>query len=311
MDGKLRIGSLKYDTIDASNLKFAVTANNGILQLTEARGDTLGGSFSAKGKLDASGNTPRITASNTVTSMQIQPLVQLALEDDLAKGIFAMSGTYSASGNSEKALMDSAKGTIDMSLADTTVRGLNLYQTLVGGVNDMLGQFQGLATALIPSQESGKLPSALSEDTKIVDLTSKARLDKNVAYLDSLNAVLSKGEITGNGWMNILNQDFDLKIGMQSPELGTSKYLEGTTWPLRCEGNLGGSPAKWCGPDKSGFKDIGKQVGRQSRSAKDQGQAGHRRRGRHRRRSDQGCRQEKAKEEVDKQLKDGLKKLFN
>ena len=30
-------------------------------------------------------------------------------------------------------------------------------------------------------------------------------------------------------WMNILNQDFDLKIGMQSPELGTSKYLTGTT----------------------------------------------------------------------------------
>ena len=142
-----------------------------------------------RGKLDASGNTPKITASNTVTSVQIQPLVQMALGDDLGKGVFAMNGTYSASGNSEKALMDSAKGNIDISLADATVRGLNLYQTLVGGVNDMLGQFQGLATALIPNQESGKVPSSLSEDTKIVDLTTKARLEKNVAYLDSLDAV--------------------------------------------------------------------------------------------------------------------------
>ena len=126
LDGKLRIGSLKYDTIDAKNLKFAVTANNGVLQLSEASGETLGGSFSAKGKLDASGNTPKITASNTVTSVQIQPLVQMALGDDLGKGVFAMNGTYSASGNSEKALMDSAKGNIDISLADATVRGLNL-----------------------------------------------------------------------------------------------------------------------------------------------------------------------------------------
>ena len=114
------------------------------LQLTRATGSTLGGSFSAKAKLDASGSTPKISASNTVSSVQIQPLVQMALEDDLAKGVFDMTGSYSASGNSEKALMNSAKGTIDLSLADTTVRGLNLYHTLVGGVNDMLGQFEAL-----------------------------------------------------------------------------------------------------------------------------------------------------------------------
>ncbi len=311
MDGKLRIGKLQYDTIEASNMIFAVSANKGVLQLTEASGETLGGRFTAKGKLDASGKTPTITASNTVTSMQIQPLVQLALEDDLAKGIFAMNGSYSASGNSEKALMDSAKGTIDMSLADATVRGLNLYQTLVGGVNDMLGQFQGLAAALIPNQESGKLPSALSEDTKIVDLTTKARLDKNVAYLDSLDAVLSKGEITGNGWMNILNQDFDLKIGMQSPELGTSKYLEGTTWPLRCEGNLGGSPAKWCGPDKAGFKDIGKQVAAKAAQQKLKDKLGIEGEGDTAEEVIKDAAKKKAKEEVDKQLKEGLKKLFN
>jgi len=311
LDGKLRIGSLKYDTIDAKNLKFAVTANNGVLQLSEASGETLGGSFSAKGKLDASGNTPKITASNTVTSVQLQPLVQMALGDDLGKGVFAMNGTYSASGNSEKALMDSAKGNIDISLADATVRGLNLYQTLVGGVNDMLGQFQGLATALIPNQESGKLPSALSEDTKIVDLTTKARLEKNVAYLDSLDAVLSKGEITGNGWMNILNQDFDLKIGMQSPELGTSKYLQGTTWPLRCEGNLAGSPAKWCGPDKDGFKDIGKQVAAKAAQEKIKDKLGIEGEGDTAEEVIKDAAKKKAKEEVDKQIKDGLKKLFN
>lgn len=311
VDGKLAIGTVKYDSITASDMKFAVSAKNGVLQLTRASGSTLGGSFSAKAKLDASGSTPKITASNTVSSVQIQPLVQMALEDDLAKGVFDMNGSYSASGNSEKTLINSAKGNIDLSLADTTVRGLNLYSTLVGGVNDMLGQFQGLATALIPSQESGKLPSALSEDTKILDLKSKARLDKNVAYLDSMNAVLQKGEITGNGWMNILNQDFDLKIGMQSPELGTSKYLKGTTWPLRCEGNLGGSPAKWCGPDKDGFKGIGKQVAANATKDKLKDKLGIEGEGDTTEEVLKDAAQKKAKEEVNKQLQDGLKKLFN
>lgn len=311
IDGKFAIGSLSYDGISASDMKFAVTAKDGVVKLTQATGKTLDGSFSAKATLDASGKTPKITASNTVTSVQIQPIAQMALDDDLAKGIFSMTGTYSASGNSEKALMDSAKGDIDLNLADATVRGLNLYHTLVGGVNDMLGQFSGLAASLIPGQESGKLPSALSEDTKILDLKSKARLDKNVAYLDSLDAVLSKGNISGNGWMNILNQDFDLKIGMKSPQLGTSKYLTDTTWPLRCEGNLEGDPAKWCGPDKDGFKDIGKQVAAKATQDKLKDKLGIEGEGDTAEEVIKDAAKKKAKEEVDKQIQDGLKKLFN
>jgi len=132
-----------------------------------------------------------------------------------------------------------------------------------------------------------------------------------VAYLDSLSAVLQKGEITGNGWMNILNQDFDLKIGMQSPELGTSKYLTGTTWPLRCEGNLGGSPAKWCGPDKDGFKDIGKQVAANATKDKLKDKFGIEGEGDTTEEVLKDAAQKKAKEEVNKQLQDGLKKLFN
>ena len=131
------------------------------------------------------------------------------------------------------------------------------------------------------------------------------------SYLDSLDAVLSKGEITGNGWMNILNQDFDLKIGMQSPELGTSKYLQGTTWPLRCEGNLGGSPAKWCGPDKSGFQDIGKQVAAKAAQEKLKDKLGIEGEGDTAEEVIKDAAKKKAREEVDKQLKEGLKKLFN
>ncbi|MEQ3635475.1 AsmA family protein [Alcanivorax sp.] len=311
VDGKLAIGNLNYGGISASDMKFAVTANNGVLKLTQATGNTLGGSFSANATLNASGSTPKLSATNKISSVQIQPIAQMALDDDLAKGIFSMSGSYSASGNSEKALMNSAKGNVDLSLADATVRGLNLYDTLVGGINDMMGQFQGLTTALIPGQASGKLPSALSEDTKILDLKTKARLDKNVAHLDSLNATLSKGELSGNGWMNILNQDFDLQIGMQSPELGTSKYLQGTTWPLRCKGNLGGSPAKWCGPDKDGFKDIGKQVAANATKDKLKDKLGIEGEGDTTEEVLKDAAQKKAKDEINKQLQDGLKSLFD
>jgi len=310
LDGSLKIGELNYDTIKASNIVFAVSAKDGVLRLTKASGDTLQGNFSANGRLDVSGNTPRITFSQKVNSMQLQPVVAMALDKDLAKGLFSMDLDFNASGNSEKALVNSAKGNASMNLADGTVRGLNLYGTLVGGVNDMLGRFQGLS-ALIPNQQSGKLPAALSEDTKIIDLTTKASLNQQVANLDSLEAKLDKGTLSGNGWMNMLTQEFDLKIGMQSPELGGSKYLEDVTWPLRCQGSLAGSPAKWCGPDKEGFAKIAQQAATNAAKGKLKDKLGIDAEGDTTEEVLKNAAKQKAEEKIKEEMGDKLKGFFN
>lgn len=310
LDGSLKIGELNYDTIQASNIVFNVNAKDGVLRLTKASGDTLQGGFNGSGRLDVSGNTPRITFNQKVTSMQLQPVVAMALDKDLAKGIFSMDLDFSASGNSEKALVNSAKGNASMNLADGTVRGLNLYGTLVGGVNDMLGRFQGLS-ALIPNQESGKLPAALSEDTKIIDLTTKASLNQQVANLDSLEAKLDKGTLSGNGWMNMLTQEFDLKIGMQSPELGGSKYLEDVTWPLRCQGSLAGSPAKWCGPDRDGFSKIAQQAATNAAKGKLKEKLGIDAEGDTTEEVMKNAAKKKAQEKIEEEMGDKLKGFFN
>ena len=310
LDGSLKIGELNYDTIQASNIVFNVDAKDGVLRLTKASGDTLQGGFNASGRLDVSGNTPRISFKQNVSSMQLQPVVAMALDKDLAKGIFSMDLDFSASGNSEKALVNSAKGNANMNLADGTVRGLNLYGTLVGGVNDMLGRFQGLS-ALIPNQESGKLPAALSEDTKIIDLTTKASLNQQVANLDSLEAKLDKGTLSGNGWMNMLTQEFDLKIGMQSPELGGSKYLEDVTWPLRCQGSLAGSPAKWCGPDKEGFAKIAQQAATNAAKGKLKEKLGIDAEGDTTEEVMKNAAKKKAQEKIEEEMGDKLKGFFN
>lgn len=310
LDGSLKIGELNYDTIQASNIVFNVDAKDGVLRLTKASGNTLQGGFNASGRLDVSGNTPRISFKQNVSSMQLQPVVAMALDKDLAKGIFSMDLDFSASGNSEKALVNSAKGNASMNLADGTVRGLNLYGTLVGGVNDMLGRFQGLS-ALIPNQESGKLPAALSEDTKIIDLTTKASLNQQVANLDSLEAKLDKGTLSGNGWMNMLTQEFDLKIGMQSPELGGSEYLEDVTWPLRCQGSLAGSPAKWCGPDKEGFAKIAQQAATNAAKGKLKEKLGIDAEGDTTEEVMKNAAKKKAQEKIEEEMGDKLKGFFN
>jgi len=307
--GTLKIGKLSYSGIEASDMTFAVNADNGLMQLTQAEGKALDGSFKANAALDARNDTPVITLNTELQQVQLQPVAQLALEDDLFIGKLDMTLDFSSRGNSEKALVENAKGTTTFTLKDGTVRGANLHNTLVAGVNDMLGAYKELA-AFIPGQESGKLPLELSEDTKIIDLKGRAHLEKEIAYVDALDAQLNRGSVSGNGFLNLRSQQFDLKLGMKSPELTDNKYLKDQTWPMRCRGNLAGDAADWCRHDKDGFKAIGKDVA--ARAAKDRiaEKFGIEGEGDTAEEVVKDAAKQKAKEEVNKQLEEGLKKLF-
>lgn len=306
MDGTFKVGQLGYQGINASNMVFKVHANNGLLQLTQASGQALDGKFSATASLDASAKTPQVKAHSSLSNMQIQPVATLAMGKDLAKGILTLDADFHSAGNTEQTLVANAKGNAKLDFSNGTVRGLNLYNSLVGGVNDMLGRFQGLS-ALIPDQKSGKLPTVLSQDTKIIDLTSDVSLDKQVATLNSLNAKLDKGTLSGNGWLNVLTQDFDLKVGMQSPQLGGGKYLENVTWPMRCAGNLTGNPASWCGPDKSGFEKVAQQAATNAAKDKIKQKLGIDAQGKDTKEVIQNAAKKKAQDEINKKLQQWLK----
>lgn len=307
--GTLKIGKLSYSGIEAGDMTFVVNADNGLMQLTQAEGKALDGSFKANAALDARNDTPVITLNTELQQVQLQPVAQLALEDDLFIGKLDMTLDFSSRGNSEKALVENATGTTTFTLKDGTVRGANLHNTLVAGVNDMLGAYKELA-AFIPGQESGKLPLELSEDTKIIDLNGRAHLEKEIAYVDALDAQLNRGSVSGNGFLNLRSQQFDLKLGMKSPELTDNKYLKDQTWPMRCRGNLAGDAADWCRHDKDGFKAIGKEVA--ARAAKDRiaEKFGIEGEGDTAEEVVKDAAKQKAKEEVNKQLEEGLKKLF-
>lgn len=309
VDGKFNVGSFSYMDINASNMNFVVSAQDGLMKLSKAQGEALGGKFNATATLDARTDTPTFSLTKHVETIQLQPVVEMALEDDLFTGILDMDITLNSRGNSEKALVENAVGKTTFHLADGTVRGANLYNSLLGGINELLGNYQQLS-AFIPGQESGKLPMELSQDTRIIDLDGVARIEKETAYIDKLDANLDRGTIDGKGLLNLRSEAFDIKIGMKSPDITDNKYLKDQTWPLRCKGNLQGDAADWCRNDKDGFKVIGKSVAAQMAKDKIKDKFGIDGEGGTAEEVVKDAAKKKAQDELQKKLDDKLKGLF-
>jgi AsmA protein len=106
------------------------------------------------------------------------------------------------------------------------------------------------------------------------------------------------------------SQAFDFRLGMKSPNISSNKYIADRTWPMRCKGNLAGSPTKWCGADSKAFRTMGKEISTQLAKDKLKDRFGVDAEGDSTEEVIKNVAKEKAKDEVKKEAEKQLKKLF-
>jgi AsmA protein len=309
VDGVFSAGVIQMEGIEMRDLRVLLRANDGLMEMVEASAQLMSGSLKAEAALDARTDKPVMTFSANTSGVQIQPIAQMALDADLFTGILDMTLKFRAEGNSEQALADSSNGSVNMTLSQGTIRGMNLNNALGAGINDMLGQYQ-VITQFLPDVDQGRLPASLKEDTEVVQLKMAARIDDLIAHIDSLDAELDRGTLSGKGFLNLRSQAFDLRMAMKVPDLSTNKYIADRNWPLRCKGNLAGEASKWCGADSKAFREMGKEITTQLAKDKLLDRFGIEGQGGSAEEVLKDAAKEKAREEVKKKAEEGLRRLL-
>lgn len=260
--GKIQIDTLAFDDLRVRNLVADVNAARGVI-VQNTKGQVLDGSFNTHLNLDARTDEPTIEARVVSDKVQIQEVVNAILGKDLLTGMVDVDAKITTKGNSEKALFENLNGTFDLGVLDAIVRGVNLHSALVDGINDMLAKVPALAN-MVTGIDPSKLPRELRDDTKILDMKADTRLEKGVAYVDDMLANLERGgRLKGNGWLNLNNDDFDFEMRLRTGDISDNEHVKSREWPLRCAGNLSGSAARWCLPNKSKFKGEGESIVKQ------------------------------------------------
>lgn len=309
VDGVFSAGTIQMEGMEMRDLRVLMRANNGLMEIVQANAKLMDGELTSSAALDARSDNPAITFSATTSGVQIQPIMKMALDDDLFTGVLDMAVNFRAAGNSEQALADSSNGTLSLTLAKGTIRGMNLNNALGAGINDMLGQYQ-VITQFLPDVDQGRLPPALKEDTEVVQLKAVARIDDLITHIDSLDAELDRGTLSGKGFLNLRSQAFDMRMAMTVPDLSTNKYIADRAWPMRCKGNLAGDVSKWCGADSKAFREIGKDITTQLAKDKLLERFGIEGKGDSAEEVMKDAAKQKATEELKKKAEEGLKKLF-
>ncbi|HSC94822.1 MAG TPA: AsmA family protein [Burkholderiales bacterium] len=232
-EGTLKIGALKANNVKGSNVRLAVKANGGRVDLDPVTADFYEGKLASAITINAAPATPTFAVRHRFNGIRIGPLVKDLADSDMLEGRGDVSADVTTRGNTVSALKQALNGTASLKLADGAIKGIDI----AGSIRDAkarLGALRGEQT-----QAADK-----SQKTDFSELTATFKIANGVARNNDLDMKSPLLRVGGEGEINIGADSLNYLI--KASIVGTSKGqggreledLRGVTIPVRVSGPL-------------------------------------------------------------------------
>lgn len=228
LDGKLAIGKITKEKLQASNLAVSVKAGNGLISVpsltVKAFEGSLAGSLSA-----TTTSNPSFSIKQTLSSVDIGQVLATFADFHKLSGHGNATVDINATGNLVDTLKKTAKGTITAKMTDGAWKGINIGKTLREAKNFLGG---GTKTQ----------QAVTTEQTDFSELSASIKLADGIASNDDLSAKSPLFRIAGKGQANLVAENVDYLVS--ASVVGTSQgqggedldKLKGVTVPIRVKG---------------------------------------------------------------------------
>ena len=238
------------------NVRFHVTANEGLLRLQQGDAQVYQGQITSKGSLDGRGNTAIIQLDAKVNDVQLAPaLKDLELDENVqVSGAINADAAANLRGLTMNQLMESLTAAANFSGNDIRFAPLNVEEKFCQLVN-------------LVNQEAG--PERNWEAfTRMHDVTGRAAIAQEVLTVESFKAGVHQLLLEVQGQLNLATDEYDFVLPLtllneESSEQGcrvnSNYWINRSLSLLRCRGSLDNvNPVSDCRPDSKGLTTLTK-----------------------------------------------------
>ena len=280
----LSLGQLTVQQLPMTDVSLKASGKDGLLALSELRGELYNGSVNHSASLDVRPDSPQLKLQQKINQVDAAKLLKALGQKPTVTGTLDLNADLQTQGNSQKIWVDNLNGSAHFNLHDGVLSNANLEQQLC----------QGIAT-LNRKSLSGE---TRGKDTAFESLSGNLSIANGVANNPDLKVRIQGLSVNGDGSLDLRTLGMDYRIGiiiegdkseMADPACQINKRYVGLEWPLRCRGPLE-LGAKACRVDKEGLSKIGARLATEKLGEKIE---------------------EKLGDKVSPELKDALKGLFN
>jgi AsmA protein len=247
--------SVAFDQLTAKKLDFKqldtrLSAAKGVITLNKANMQVLGGSVNSSGTLNVTSNTPKLAINKSVKGLQLGDLLTQLNGSAPITGSLSTQANITATGLTQQAIMNSLNGTIDLTLTNGVIQGIDMAQQMCQTINNISAMGQLSAAAKV----DGSTPFA--------KMSGRFNVKNGVISNNDLNVDLDAMNLSGKGTASLPESSLDYRLGLVIQDNLFNKTctinnkLEGVTWPIRCKGSFDTAPAELCKPDVEAMQDM-------------------------------------------------------
>jgi AsmA protein len=250
LDADLTFGQLILDKLPIQDAALKASGQGGLLTLENLRGDLFNGNFEAKGTLDVRQPTPQLSLQTRINRVPAEKIIESQGKNPPVRGLVTLNSAVTASGNSQKALVESLNGNAGFVINDGVLLNANLEQQLCKGI------------ALLNRKSLSGEPRG--KDTPFQQLDGNLTFRNGVASNPDLKVRIPGMTVNGNGDIDLRVLGMDYRVGvivegdksdMPDPACQVNERYVDVEWPLRCRGPLE-LGAKACRLDNDGLGKV-------------------------------------------------------
>ena len=252
LQADLSFGALTLDKLPISDAQLTASGQGGLVTLQTLRGALYNGTFEAKGTVDVRPAVPQIGVNTKINRVPVEHFIKRESPEQAppVKGLLTLNSDLTATGNSQKALVDTLNGNASFTINDGVLVNANLEQQLC----------QAIAT-LNRKQLSGE---PRGKDTPFQELRGSLVMRNGVASNPDLKVRIPGLTVNGHGDLDLRVLGMDYNVGvvvegdqraMPDPACQVNERYVGVEVPLRCRGPLE-LGAKACRLDQDGLGKV-------------------------------------------------------
>jgi len=229
--GSLKVGTLKVKNVKVANAHIVVKAANGKLDVNPLTANLYQGALSGALSVSAADATPAVAVKQTLSGINIGPLLKDAADFDTLEGKGNVSLDVSARGATVSALKKALNGSASIKLTDGAIKGINIAAK-IRDVKNRIAELKG---------EQVQAASA-TEKTDFSELSASFSIKNGVAHDSDLSGKSPLLRLGGEGDIDIGNENLDylLKATVVATTAGQGGKeladLKGVTVPVRLTG---------------------------------------------------------------------------
>ncbi|WFS62112.1 AsmA family protein [Pseudodesulfovibrio thermohalotolerans] len=229
LKGKLTVGKLKVMNLTITDILAEITAQNGLVTADPMNLNLYGGSYSARGTLDASKPVAAWTESGRLKNVQAGPLLKDLTGNDRLSGTTNAQYDLTGAGLTPDNIKKSVSGTASFAFTDGAISGINVAKMLRDGWERLKGR-----------PVSGDEPAK----TDFAELLGSATLTNGHIVNKDLLMKSPLLRVTGQGWADLPKNSTDYTatvtvVGTLEGQDGKSiEDLKGLPLPINVKGSL-------------------------------------------------------------------------